>query len=153
MPPPHLTLAKPKSGFSKLNLHTMDIIQCRAQLTNDVAWLQSGVLSLKHRHSPIIGALHDSKRRLSVGHGCALGPSTATIHRGQGTPGSGPRRGEVQSDGSLATSHTRLESLDLDTWSTVLPLQYDSLGNTQKILLSWCRLLINMSNGLKLFCY
>ena len=26
MPPSHMTLAKPKSGFLKLNLHTIDII-------------------------------------------------------------------------------------------------------------------------------
>ena len=42
MPPPHPTLAKPKSQFLKHNLHTIDIIQCRAQLANDVAWFKSG---------------------------------------------------------------------------------------------------------------
>ena len=26
MPPPHLTLAKPKSGFLKMSVHTIDII-------------------------------------------------------------------------------------------------------------------------------
>ena len=68
---------------------------------------------------PVTRALHGSKRRLSVGHGCAPGPSTrppfvaGSYPRGcgQGTPG----RGEVGSDGSLTASHTRLESLDLDT--------------------------------------
>ena len=42
MPPLHLILAKPKSGFLKLNLHTIDIIQCRTQLANDKAWFKSG---------------------------------------------------------------------------------------------------------------
>ena len=40
MPPPHLTLAKPKSGFLKLNPHSIDITWCRASLANDMAWLK-----------------------------------------------------------------------------------------------------------------
>jgi hypothetical protein len=42
-------------------------------------------------------ALHGPKRRLNLGHGCALGRSTVQIGLGQGRargagPGSGPRR-------------------------------------------------------------
>ena len=49
MPPPHRTLAKPKSGFFKLSVRTIDIIQCRAQLAKDVACLKSGGSKLNYR--------------------------------------------------------------------------------------------------------
>ena len=38
-------------------------------------------------------ALHEPKRIVQLGHGCARGPSTARIGRGQGRAGQGGRAG------------------------------------------------------------
>ena len=44
-------------------------------------------------------------------------------------------------------------TLERNLYTIVLPLWYDTFGIHKNIILSRCRLLINMTNGVKLLCY